>query len=83
MGIYEISDILRKAANTYCPIIEEVLETIIKVDTPTKVYLVHFARPPVMTRGGVSVFLHRNFLRNPDINVIKISPLVLVMPNAD
>lgn len=83
MGIYEISDILRKAANTYCPIIEEVLETIIKVDTPYKGVPCTFARPPVMTRGSIQFFYITNFLRNPDINVIKISPLVLVMPNAD
>ena len=64
-------------------IIEEVLETIIKVDTPYKGVPCTFARPPVMTRGSIQFFYITNFLRNPDINVIKISPLVLVMPNAD
>lgn len=83
MGLYEITDKLRTAINNYDPIIDEVLNKIILHDTPYKGFPCLFSRAPILTRGSIQFFYITGFMKDPSINTIRLSPLVLVMPNAD
>lgn len=83
MSIYEISNCINSAYSNYDPLIEKLLKEIIVYDTPEKGFPALFGRPPILTRGSVQMFYITGFTTDPDENTIRISPLVLVMPNAD
>lgn len=83
MGFYQISELLRVSAHNYHPLMDDVLTKIIKTETSYKGFPCLFSRPPILTRGSIQFFYITDFTKDPDINTIKISPLVLVMPNAD
>lgn len=82
-SVNKITDMLRFATTNYCPVIEELLTQVIVKDTPYKGFPCLFSRPPILTRGSIQFFYITEFIRDPSVNTIKISPLVLVMPNAD
>ena len=82
-SINKITDILRYATNNYDEIVDKLLTEIILTDTPYKGFPCLFSRPPILTRGSIQFFYITNFIKDPSVNTIRISPLVLVMPNAD
>ena len=82
-GIYKITDLLRYATNNYDPTIDKLLHEIIVEDTPYRGFPCLFSRPPILTRGSIQFFYITDYIRDPAVNTIRISPLVLVMPNAD
>lgn len=82
-GVHQITDMLRLAANNYDPVIDNLLDEIIIKDTPYKGFPCLFSRPPILTRGGIQFFYITGVVKDPSVNAIRISPLVLVMPNAD
>ena len=82
-GINKITDLLRFATNNYDETIDKLLNEIILTDTPYKGFPCLFSRPPILTRGSIQFFYITDYIRDPGINTIRISPLVLVMPNAD
>lgn len=82
-SVITITDLLRVATTNYCPIVDKLLTDILLTDTPYKGFPCLFSRPPILTRGSIQFFYITDFIRDPDINTIRISPLVLVMPNAD
>lgn len=83
MSLLDIHDLTIFAANNYHPIIDKILEEIIVTDSPWKGFPCLFSRPPILTRGSVQFFYITKYTKNPAVNTIKISPLVLAMPNAD
>lgn len=82
-GINKITDLLRYATTNYDATIDKLLHEIIVVDTPYRGFPCLFSRPPILSRGSIQFFYITNFMTDPSINTIRISPLVLVMPNAD
>lgn len=82
-GIYKITDLLRYATNNYDETIDKLLQEILLVDTPYRGFPCLFSRPPILSRGSIQFFYITNYIKDPSINTIRISPLVLVMPNAD
>lgn len=83
MNFNDINDLLTYAANNYDPLIDKLLTEIIVDDSPWKGFPCLFSRPPILTRGSIQFFYITGFTKDPLVNTIKISPLVLVMPNAD
>lgn len=82
-GINKITDLLRYATNNYDATIDKLLHEIIVEDTPYRGFPCLFSRPPILSRGSIQFFYITNYIKDPSINTIRISPLVLVMPNAD
>lgn len=83
MPFNQIHDLLTYATNNYHPLVDQLLEEVIVKDSPYKGFPCLFSRPPILTRGSMQFFYITGFNKNPNVNTIKISPLVLVMPNAD
>lgn len=81
--VNKVSDVLRFAANNYDPVIDKLLNQIIHDDTPYRGFPCLFSRPPILTRGSIQFFYITDIIKDPSVNTIRISPLVLVMPNAD
>ena len=82
-GINKITDLLRYATNNYDETIDHLLNEILITDTPYRGFPCLFSRPPILSRGSIQFFYITKYTKDPSINTIRISPLVLVMPNAD
>ena len=83
MNFLDANDLLNYATNNYHPLIDQLLEEAIITDSPYKGFPCLFSRAPILTRGSIQFFYITGYTKNPHNNSIRISPLVLVMPNAD
>lgn len=83
LNFNDINDLIRLASTSYHPLIDQLLEEIIIKDTPYKGFPCLFARPPILDRGSVQFFYITQYMKDPEINVIRISPLAITAPNAD
>ncbi len=83
MNFLDTNDLLNYATNNYHPLIDQLLEEVIITDSPYKGFPCLFSRAPILTRGSIQFFYITGYTKNPHNNSIRVSPLVLVMPNAD
>lgn len=83
MPLMDAYNLVVFATNNYNSLIDKLLNEIIVEDSPWKGFPCLFSRPPILTRGSVQFFYITGYSKNPAVNTIKISPLVLKMPNAD